>query len=456
MFLILSGLGLNAQTILHSQEIELLKPWDDQQLITTAHGNSYFTWITDKKTTSLFRYNNAFFLRDSLSVARPDKKYSFIAGYSFRGEIPVIHWASDNLENILSVEYDLNNRSTSQKAFVFTYENETLISSFTHNGQFYMLTLADKEAKLVLYTFNKPAPEPHVIDLSKHLFSMVDAKEFSLNALLRSYPLVLVDPDLQNPLSVTSARSKLYTFDDKLLLTFDHNRNYTEIIEINLPDFSLNEKKIPQPELTEVTVSNSFLSTDRLYQIRASRREFILGAKSYPDLAELNSFRTSEDQEIGFKNSPLLAQILDQRPYDLGKTKKFMRRLSESSPGLSATPTTGGTLLTVGGIRGYRSAGDVILGVGLIAAGGNTDIFDDGSGQSQQTIFFESIFDKNFQHVSAEQHPLASDFISEFLSANEHIGLYTVTRSKGEFILSYYEPREKKLILRKFRNGRPY
>jgi hypothetical protein len=451
-----------SQTVLSAHKLELKKPWDSQQLLSATDPGSkqFFVFAADKEKVTVQKYNSAFFYRDSITMTRPERNYSFMAGYSFdQNANPTLYWASENFTKILSTSYNFNDHTTVPKAFAFSFDKETLLNSFTENGVFYILTLVDAEPKLILYAFKGDAPEQHILDFSSFTFENDRGEKIKLPELLEVWPFEKMESISQNTLRSVVAKSKLYMNSSKLVLTFDHNSKYTQLFDIDITSNEIREFKILQPKVRNIAGSNSFYSDGTIYQLRLNEEEMALSAVKVDDNDKSVLYKIGVNDTIDFKNSPLLLQIADQNPVELKTTRKFLHRLAGSNLGVSAYQAPGGLLLTVGGVRNYRSAGNIILGatlgLGMMAEGGSVDTIENVIGPgSVQSVFFESLFDEDFQHLDIEQQPLGTDFLSQFLADNDHISLYNLNGFAGHSVLAYYDPKLKQVILRKFSDGR--
>ena len=110
-------------------------------------------------------------------------------------------------------------------------------------------------------------------------------------------------------------------------------------------------------------------------------------------------------------------------------------------------------MVTVGGVRNVNSTGDIILGItagiAVVATGNGDDLgmfIGDGN---LQTTLFEGFFNDNFQHQNTTQNQLAADLISQFLNENK-VSLANAFSFDNYFILSYYDSKNKEIVLRKF------
>ncbi|MBC8643511.1 hypothetical protein H9W95_03800 [Flavobacterium lindanitolerans] len=102
------------QTLLASHPLELKKATSYHQIVNTVNDqNQVFVFASDKEKLKVLKYNNALFFKDSLSVNRPDKNYTAMAGFSFEDNgNPYLYWSSDDYTKIQSHYFDFNNRTS--------------------------------------------------------------------------------------------------------------------------------------------------------------------------------------------------------------------------------------------------------------------------------------------------------------------------------------------------------
>jgi hypothetical protein len=143
-------------------------------------------------------------------------------------------------------------------------------------------------------------------------------------------------------------------------------------------------------------------------------------------------------------------QTGNQRPRDFKNSKKFLQRAAESAIGVTVYQTPDDLLLTIGGVRYVTPAGNIILGAAMIAAGGSPEgLFDP---ESTQLIYFESLFDENFEHHNFTGGMLALDHLGVFMASAKNVGQQSVVPFNGYLVLGYYDSKAKQYILRKFQD----
>lgn len=445
---------VSAQTKLVSHHLDLKKPKDSQQIlnIVNTNTNEIYTIASDKENTTVLKFNSALFFSDSLSIKRPNEEYDHMAGFSIeKKQNPFVYWASKDLKKILAIQYDLDNKTTALTSYSLPLEDQTIITTFSENGAFYILCDGDeKEEKLVLYIFKNGTAEQKVFDFEPFNFVTKRGQTLKLNSLLEEYPIQTIDTHTFNPLFACTQKTKLYVTQNKLLLTFDHNPKETQLFEIDLTTYGLKEKKSLQPALKgDEQQSNSFFNNNQLYQLKLADTEMVLSIKDPESDSLIKSYTVSANDTITFKNSPLYSQTATQKPRKLKNTKKYLSRLSSSDIGISVYSLNNKLLLTIGGSRDVANSGLVVLGFAGMVTGNSAGI-DLINSSDIQTNYFESIFDNSFQPLKDRQGPLAVDFIPQFMEEQDEASLDSTFRYKDYYIVGYYDNKAKQYMMWKF------
>lgn len=459
LFILTSFTIISAQTKLVSHHLELKKPKDSQQILNAVNTDTHevYTIASDKENTTILKFNSALFFSDSLSVKRPDKEYTYMAGFSIeKNQNLYVYWASEELSKIVALQYDFNSKSIlSTIYYTLPSQDESIIATFSENKAFYILSHNDKEQKLQLYTFKNGVKKENTFDFESFDFVTEKGKSVKLNTLLQNSPVQLIDSKSFNPLFVCAQKTKLYLTKNKLILTFDQDLKETRLFEIDLASYEMKEKKIVQPELkTKDPRSNSFIYGNNLYQLKLTDAEMALSVKDLNSDTLIKNYNASANDSIAFKNSPLYSQTGGQRPRILKNTKKFLDRLSDSDIGISVYNLNNNLFLTVGGTRSVATTGMIALGVavgvGGIIAGTGADVDGLIDNSTVQSNYFESLISSDFQILNRQQGPLAVDLISQFMEEHDEISLESTFAYKNFFILSYYDSKTKEFTMRKF------
>ncbi|AWI25208.1 hypothetical protein HYN49_04475 [Flavobacterium pallidum] len=424
--------------------------------------NEVYAFVADKEKIHLLHYNNALFLRDTLSVDFPDKQSLSFIGYAFEGNNPVLLLADTDLKKVQQIVFDLEDKSTSVKTHDFIPKGENFICSFTQDGIFYAITTLQKASNLKFYIFSNGSLLQQTIDFSGFEFADERAETISFSDLLSRFPIEKLETQSVNALASGIQKTKLFIETGKIILTIDTNPKLTSLFQINLNDFSVNKTDFlhpvinPQnPKVSEQ--SNSYYNSNRLYQLKFNEEKLMLSSTdlSKPDIPQTHE--VSINDTITFRHSTLWSRTGKRQPSEIS-VKKFFRKLDSSQVGMTVyTTMTKNTLITIGGLRETTTAGNLILGVALgagsIAYGGSGDVVNLFDNDTAQSVYFESVFDEQFRHLDSQPEILADDYISQFLDDNDAIMLTDVFRYKDFYILAYYEKKGKRYVLRKFSDG---
>jgi len=449
------------QTLLTSIDLDLKKASSNHRALNAVNANNkeVFVFASDKEKLTAIKYSSFIFFKDSLSINRPDKDFEQISGYSFNTEgTPEIYWTTSDFKKIKAISFDLKNRKTSENLFDLPFEKELILSSFSENNSFYIMTVSKTEEELKLYVLQDGKIKEKFIDFSEYKINNIKNNPLKLWSLFEENPLEKIAIDELNSLVYATSKAKFYVLSDKLIFTFDHNVSETQIFELNLKTYKVEEKKIIQEALkTGTGNSNSYLNDGKLYQLKVNENELLLAVKNYDSGELINTFTTSKEEAIAYKNSPLLSQTGKQRQKEFKNTKKFLERLEESNIGLSVYKTPYNSFITIGGLRDVASTGGILLGiasgVGSVASGGSTVFMDDFLYDgSLQVNYFETHLDLKSQYLKKEQEILATDYIAQFLEQKKDISLASTFKFKNYYILGYYDAKEKKYVLRKFQD----
>lgn len=455
-FLLLQG--LSAQITLSSHHLELKKNSSYYEILTAANAtNTQLAIIAaDKETVTALNYNSAMFYTDSLSTTRPDSDYEFMAGYSYTNNNPTVYWADNDFKKIAAQHFNFETGIITQSLFEIPLDKERIVSTFSENDSFYLITLADKDDLLHFYIFNDTSFVTKTIDFSVFDFTDEAGEEITFNKLLKENPFQKIEVRSFNDLPSGGSTVKLYVLDDSFLITSDHNATFTQAFIIDIDSYVVVEKKYPQVLLSEASEAASFYNDGQLYQLKVNRDELALSSTDFTTGEPLKIYKATKDDIISFKNSPLLSQSGDSRTKEFKDTRRFLKRASSDMAALSVYKTPSATMVIAGGVREIMPTGTLIVGIALggamIATGTGYDpgMFMDGT--EVQSAYFESYFDETFMHIPSDQGMLAIDYISEFTAHNKNLALQTATPFQDYYILGYYDAKAKLYIMQKFQD----
>jgi|GEM_PF-2542618 len=451
-----------AQALVSTVPLDLKKPSDRRQIFASQMPDgTFYCFASDKEKVVCLKYNSALFFRDSISVKLPDAD-AVMAGSGFDGSgTPYLYWSSRDNSRIFTTSFNFTDRSSFKNSYTFSYETQTFLGMFDNGGAFHILTIDDEKPILTLRTFKDGSPHENQIDLLKFEVADRRGKKLKWIEALTQFGLQIIQDGDFIPLVQSSSQIKMYLRDDNFCIALDIDPTFTQLLSVSTKTFEVTETKVPQLALHETGVSkgNSFLIDSTLWQIRANDKELVIGANLLKPITQtVHSYSAGANDKIDFRNSPLLVQNGNRKPFELSNTKKFLSRLESSQPAISAYSSAQGTIVTCGGVREIADTGNIILGatlgVGAIAVGGGGfdpgDMFDS---MMLQTIYFESLFDKEANFIKGDTNPIAVDFFSGYMGENQQIENYYLASIGKSKILTYYNNKQKAVVLRKFEDA---
>jgi len=450
---------LFSQTVLASYPLELKKSKEYQQIVNVENTKTHdvFVFALDKENVTILKYNSALFLSANFTTIRPDLDYKSVVGYSFNEDgNPILYLSSEDLKKFIAIQYDLNAKTTASFSYELPFFKESIVNQFQENNCFYILTEKNLEQKLVLYVFKGEKKEEKILDFSTFKFQNKKGETLTLNEILEVCPIEKIAINEFTPLFKGVQKTKMFVLKNRMLLTLNHNFKETQMFDVDLTSFTVQEKKIPQPATKKRTgLANSFFCENKLYQVSANEDELLFEIKDYATGATLNSFQVFKNDTISFKNSPLFMQIDNQQPKEMKNTAKFLQRLLFLEMGLSVYKTQKEILVTIGGAsNGTLNYYDLSGGINAAIAGNFMNVTNDLLNNPYPiNMYFESVFDKKLQHSKQGQEPLAIDFISGFVNEHREVSLQNTFRFKNYYIFGYYDTKAKQYIMRKFIDG---
>ncbi len=446
--------GVFAQAVLSSHNLDLKKLRDYHEIMPAPEANDHgrAVFAADKTTVTALRYTRVLYYSDSLAAPRPDEdEYDFMAGYSYdpNGQ-PSVYWASSNMKKMQEMHFNFESKKVTEYFYEFPFKDEDIISTFSENNSFYIITLPKLGAKLKLYIFNEGRYVQRMLDFSKFSFTDRNDKPASFNRLIDQYALQKVETGTYIQLPVTSSKIKLYVTGQDIVLSFNHNPSFTQLFTIDAATYSVTERIIPQVELKDGK-ANSFLLGENLYQVILNKGALALSRTNIDSLPLTKTLKAGAEEVIAFKNSGLLEQRENNRGGEFKSTKKFLRRANGGEAAISVYQTPNDLLVVTGAIREVVPAENVVMGVAMMAAAGidPSSMFP----ANIQILYFESLFDDHFNHKPLPQQRLAADYIGQYMAQNEkNISLQTVFKYDYYYVMGYYDARAKEYILVKFQD----
>jgi hypothetical protein len=412
-------------------------------------------------------------ITDSISSERPDKKkYDDMIGYNTNNSNTRLYWSSSDHKQIFSQLYDFDTRKVVTNQYTLPLKDEKYLQKFSSKDKFYILTVVKATDLFKLHIFDQNGKyESQTINLSNLRFFDNHYKKTNLYGLFEENLLPfesmfsLQNITTENPTSITDGakKRKCYFNENELVITLDANVDFTQILIIDLKNFTVTEKLITKPTIPVIyrtsLNSNSFYFDKKLYQIKSSSDTFFFTIKDLDGNA-LKEYRVTADTPIEFKNSEIYQQGGDfGGKRILENSSQFIRKVNNLNSGISCYNIGDNTLITLGSVSELKQSGpQVALGsfglIGVIAATAITyynptmDSFN--SYTNRKVVKIECLFDKDSNHIKTELKPLAFDKIRTFFDDNTDVSSQTLFKMESSYYLGYYDNKTKEYTIRRF------
>lgn len=455
LFLI-SSTVLLSQTVLTSYAIDLKNKVGQSEIMTGENTatRDVFVFAASADSLSILKYNSALFLRDKFVTNRQYTQNRSLMGYSFSEDgNPTLYWFSPEEKTIILIKYYLENRTSRALKFQFPLDENYLLAQYQKDNNFYLLMQSKTKQALTAFVFKNGMAEERFLDFSAFKFIDRKTQPKTFNQILNENPIEKMDAGEYNPLYKVSAKSKLYTLPNRLILTLDQSFRKTQVFDINLENQEIKEKTFTKSVGEKnPKSSNSYYHENKLYQINVNADELFFDIKDYESGESIKSFAVTKKDTIRFGNSPLLMQIEDRPPKQLKNTAKFLKTLSSLDAGLSVYKNQKNLFITLGG------SGSDLKSISMNGFAFNDPFGDFPSNgyyniETNYSVFFESIWTKKLELTKETHEPFASDKVYYFLDSHKEAVLYNTLKLNNYIILSYYDIAAKQLVLRKFADG---
>lgn len=461
-----------SQELVNYTAVELKKNRDVFQIVN-AEKKETTLFISDKEKVKALLLNEQMQITDSISATRPDKKkYDDMIGFNTNNSNARLYWSSSDHKQVFAQLYDFNSRKIVINQYTLTLKDEKYLQKFSSKNKFYILTVLKASNLFKLHIFNENGNyETKTIDVGNVRFYQNNYTKTNLygifdeNLLPFELPFSLQNITTENPTSITDGakKRKCYFNEDQLIITLDANVDYTQIITIDLKNFTASDKVINKPTIPTIyrtgLNSNSFYFDNKLYQIKSSSDAFFFMIKNLNGDV-LKEFQVTPDTPIDFKNSEIYQEGGDfGGKRVLENSSQFIRKVNNLNSGISCYHIGENTLITLGSVSEQKqSAGQAALGsfgiIGGIAAAAiyyyNPTMDSFNSYSNRKVVKIECLFDKDNNHVKTELKPLAFDKIRTFFDENNDVSSQTLFKMSDLYYLGYYDNKTKEYIIRKF------
>ncbi|WP_461641343.1 hypothetical protein [Labilibaculum euxinus] len=435
-------------------------------------------FLIDNDTINALTYSKNYEPLNSCKCPRPNGKFKILIGNTVVQNECNLFFTNKRKTEFLVKTIDLNNNTSKEYKIPLKLNREEYLESVSYKNKLYILSRIYYSSIYKLRVFEGCEPAVCI----EHDFTKIlsaNSKPDRIADDLYDTPSATTTTNIKriecsnpNSLDITSEENKLYCYDDKIVLSFDGEKDKTTLITIDLNNYTYTSKNFKQGELEKTnklaTLSNSYIHGNKLYQLIVNKTGLCFTVHNLKTDSLLKTYSVKSEEEIYFRNSALLQKIdgngFSTSERELDKTKQVLRKLLTGYLGISVYETGNNLEVLLGGIKESPSTGSLIamglvgaVAVPLVSGGAyyavpNYTMNSYSSYANSRSVYFKCLFDKqNLEHVTGNSSPNPFDKIKEFVGTiKTPQSTQTIFKVNDYFVLGYYSSNEKKYYLRRF------
>lgn len=423
--------------------------------------------LQDAERIRIFRMTPQFQLRDSLTQERPSKEFKWIMGYTVQDNQYALYWISGEKDKLGCQIFDFNTGKTAFSTLPYVLGKEKEVAKINAHGKLYVVSCLKNESVLTIRTLEGPKITQNKIDLTGKTFLNYEGKRVTFwemmddtNTLQKVPYFQFIDDETPPSLVLAAMLRKSYIDGDTLIFTFDNNDSGTQLLAIQLTDFSYIQKLYPQPyverpaEATYYPIpATSFYFEKQIIQLKGKSDRLMITHRAF-DGTILKSWEIVQDQEIGFKNTEIIQEngsINSTRVLD--KSNQLIRKINNLYPSISCFRHGERIVLTIGGVSEVKEShmfgpmfGLIGAAIDLAINSYSNDNFN--SYVNRKIVYVSGVFDNEFNALNEPRVHSSFDRFREFIEGKRidkavmftlGSSLYLGAQVKGMDGYSFYE-----------------
>ena len=417
-------------------------------------------FVADAKNVYGYKINANFEVTKKITSEEKSRKYKTLIGNSiFSDDSYRVFLTNNSQDKFSSINFSFNNNTTSLNEFELN-KGEKFIQTVSYNNKFYLISGSKLTNGLYIHTFDEDGnPKRNKIDFSSLRFINKIGKSTKLtDILIKKENIKKFEENTPNSIEMTSELRKMYQRDNLILFSFDHHKMFTQVLQIDLNTFEASSFQFKKPSLGEkAKKTNSYINGENVFTIAVTKDKFTVEILDFNTGNLIKEYSATKNDSITFKNTPIIQEggmLNDYR--ELGKTKRFLRRIASGNTGVSVRKTGNLYHVIIGGYIEQKMNGGMMMpfgGIPLASLGSVTVFFNPvqlafNSFENNKATRIESLFDENFNHLKGAIKENAFDKIKSVKSSNNKGS--TVFKYKDFYIKTDYHSFAKDFRFRKF------
>lgn len=391
-------------------------------VINDKTGN-YVLFVSDSKNVYAYKFNNSFKVIGKIISEKKKKKFSDFLGYSIsdNGDYTLYMQNRNFTTQFLQINFSFNSNTSESSNFRLEKGNqqirENFVKALSHNNKFYIISVLYEEKGFFLREID--GENVNFYTIGENIEGFLSKKNKKTNVREIFYEsrnnVTIVEEGLPNSIEMVAEPIKIYKRKESLIFTFDQNPLQTQILKINLADFSEDFSSFNKPMQTskERKKTNSFIYREKLLLITVvydGLQAYIYNTNTNK---EERSFVIYREKPIEFKNSPIIQEGGMYNNYrEIDGTNNFLRKLNSGKVGISLRKLSNNQFqMNIGGYKEQKRGGAMpmpgfgglpVAGFGSFSLAINPTQFAFNSYSNTKSIRIKCLLDLEFNSIEGE------------------------------------------------------
>ncbi|MDD5150136.1 MAG: hypothetical protein PHC28_06580 [Flavobacterium sp.] len=436
------------------------------------------------QTTTLFNADNNRILSiklnedkqiiDSLSTKLITEKYSII-GSNYNKNTNILYCKDEKSGDLFAISFDFLNKKTTHINIPLNIEKDNNIYNFSQNDKFYMLYTIKGTNNLKINSIDfKGNITSHIIDISNfkllNYYNNPTTLYKSIGSFYGTFAIknfTVIDSKSNISLIEASSKTKLYIKENQLIFTFDISKSVTQILNVNLKDFTANVNHIATPligasleSITEME-SNSFLIDDKLFQFKITSELEIITIKTLDGQLIKTYILKPEKETTENSNSYYIISPTEKETEVLKNSKDFLERSSKIGygSGIYCTKINDTYQINFGAVSDLQHSSAItmlpvfgVIGALTMLVSEKTSSKNISIYKKRYAVFASLNIDNQLQTFSNQKSDFKVSEIEEYISKTKKISNFTISKFGEKQILGFYDENTKMYNFTEFEN----
>jgi len=401
----------------------------------SSDGNEFAIFLMDFGHIYASAFDKDYVYLGRINSDRIKRKMSNVFTTHSFGNTHTLFLNNETYKKFEYLEFDFRKHTINSGDIDLNLKGQKIIKSFKYEENLYILSVEKSNPILVLNKIDEDYKvRKKTFDLSNFEIKNNLGKQINLDRLIIKNFSGITGINFNDtnrfPVSLgqTSSKSKIYKQGNKLLITLDQFREFTQVITLNLETEKITFKKIPKPKTYKSpygSKTNSFIYNSIIAQIAIVKDTVKISVKNHITGKELNAYTLVSGKKIGYINKPPFQKKFGVEKIKELDSKKFIKKLNRNTASININRIDGVNYISFGSWKKnssiepnsfsmmYGAAGALLFAVLYEVLSPDMHSFSlYANGQTTQST---GIFDDSFQHLPNKKvMPSLYDNIEEF------------------------------------------